>query len=78
MALDRNDAKTFCLTLCKSRDKNDQENISDVRMEENKLGLSLNDHMKVSWYIRGYFNTLAGMCLNLELKPTSRKVTNGG
>ena len=49
MALDRNDAKTFCLTLCKSRDKNDAENISDVRMEENKLGLSLNDHMKVSW-----------------------------
>lgn len=49
MALDRNDAKTFCLTLCKSRDKNDAENISDVRTEENKLGLSLNDHMKVSW-----------------------------
>ena len=28
--------------------------------------------------ISDYFNTLAGMCLNLELKHTSRKVTNGG
>lgn len=49
MVFDCNDVKMFCLILCKLCDKNDVENISDVRMEENKLGLLFNDYIKVLW-----------------------------